>query len=291
MSSGADNPYRDALAGLRIDDPVLAFFDWCRERESIRVRRETGELSPWTDDPVFRQGRFLNVFREDDKGTKAVLGFAEPVKGSTSDLVHALFFARWCNRHTTLLALDPALLGHPDKLRHALLNKVPRPWCSEVYPVVPATWRGRAHDRLEACVEMFPRCTPFLEECIRAAEGNVMRANDAINARFGMSNDFPIFMALVDLALLRPDLISPDSPVPTGIGAEPFLDRLQEHLGCVSHQEAAERMIALQAEYWPEARRKFTPIDIEYLACECRKYHSYVNGTKQFEGKNRFTPS
>jgi predicted ATPase len=49
-------------------------------------------------------------------------------------------------------------------------------------------------------------------------------------------------------------------------------------------------MIALQAEYWPGAKRSFQPIDIEYLSCECRKYHSYVNGTKQFEGKNRFKP-
>ena len=27
-------------------------------------------------------------------------------------------------------------------------------------------------------------------------------------------------------------------------------------------------------------------IDIEYQSCECRKYFSYVNGTKKFEGKN-----
>jgi hypothetical protein len=49
-------------------------------------------------------------------------------------------------------------------------------------------------------------------------------------------------------------------------------------------------MIALQKEYWPEAKRAFQPIDIEYLSCECRKYYSYVNGTKQFEGKNVFRP-
>jgi len=47
-------------------------------------------------------------------------------------------------------------------------------------------------------------------------------------------------------------------------------------------------MMALQARYWPEAKRPFQPIDIEYLACECRKYFSYVNGTKRFEGKNSF---
>ena len=50
------------------------------------------------------------------------------------------------------------------------------------------------------------------------------------------------------------------------------------------------QMMALQAEYWPEARRQLQPIDIEYLSCECRKYYSYVNGTKKYEGKNVFRP-
>lgn len=290
MTLNNDNPYRDALVGLVLEDPVQAFFYFCIEREKIRHRRESGELPPWSDDVIFQRGRFLNVFREDDKGTKAVLQFVEPVKASTTDLIHAIFFARWCNQYTTLLALDPHLLKKPAALRHSLLNEMAQPWFSEVYPVVPATWEGQSYARLDACVEMFPRCVNFLETCIRASEGNVMTANNRINAHFQMSNDFPIFMALVDLALFRPELVSPQSPVPTGIGAAPYLDLLQQHLHCANHQETAERMIALQSIYWPQARRPFTPIDIEYLSCECRKYYSYINGTKKFEGKNLFTP-
>ena len=49
-------------------------------------------------------------------------------------------------------------------------------------------------------------------------------------------------------------------------------------------------MIELQKVYWPDAKRPFQPIDIEYLSCECRKYYSYVNGTKAYEGKNIFKP-
>jgi predicted ATPase len=49
-------------------------------------------------------------------------------------------------------------------------------------------------------------------------------------------------------------------------------------------------MIALQAQHWPQAKRSFQPIDIEYLSCENRKYYSYVLGTKQFVGKNIFQP-
>jgi hypothetical protein len=105
-----------------------------------------------------------------------------------------------------------------------------------------------------------------------------------------MQNDFPIFMAVIDLAWFCPDVIDPASHVPTGIGAVAYLDRLQTYFGLDNHQKTCDRMIALQKEFWPEAKRAFQPIDIEYLSCECRKYYSYVNGTKLFEGKNRFHP-
>ena len=286
-----NNPYANALDGLVIDDPVAAFFNFCKERDAVRARRDAGGAPPWSEDPIFQQGRFLNVFREDDKGTQAVLQFVDPVKGSRRDLIHALFFARWCNQYTTLNVLDVGLLNDADRLERVLLEEVPQPWSSEVYPVVPAQWMGVEYNRLEASLTMFPACLNFLVDCIEGANGNVMTANEAINAEFKMTNDFPIFMALVDLALFDPELMDPGSPVPTGIGAAPFLDRLETYLGLPTHQAACDRMIELQADYWPDAKRAFTPIDIEYLSCECRKYYSYVNGTKTFEGKNLFAPS
>ena len=288
--NAVSNPYRDALRGLELDDPVRAFFDWCRERERIRAKREQGLPPPWSDDPIFQQGRFLNVFREDDKGSKAILRFVGRAGKTVPELLHALFVARWCNRHSTLDRLDPAWLRQPERLRTVLLREAPPPWFSEAYPVGDANWEGRTYDRLEACLELFPRCLDFLEAGVRGAAGNVAVAVRAINARFGMSNDFPIFMAVADVAWFAPALIRPDSPVPTGIGSAPYMDLLQKQLGLASHAATMQRMIELQAAYWPEARRPFTPIDVEYLCCECRKYYSYVNGTKRFEGRNSFAP-
>ncbi|MFB6345909.1 MAG: nucleotide kinase domain-containing protein [bacterium] len=281
--------YEAALEGLNIDDPVKAFFDWCMERESIRKKRERGESPPWTEDPIFRKGRFLNTFREDDKGSEAVKRFCEPVEDSLTELVLALFFARWCNQHTTLDELEPSDLDDPD-LKDRLLNEVPQPWYSEAYPVEPVHWEDKTYDRLKACSELFPSIVDFLVDRVKQADGNAKRAIDLINDGFQMSNDFPIFMAVIDISWFRPDVIPPDSPVPVGIGAKPFLDRLKDHLGCEDYEATMEKMIELQDEYWPEARRNFTPVDIEYLCCECRKYYSYVNGTKQFEGRNRFEP-
>jgi len=288
-----NNPYARALDGLTLDDPVKSFFQFCKERESIRLKRERGEPAPWTKDPVFQKGRFLNIFREDDRGTKALLHFVKPVveKGSKEELVQALFFARWCNRDYTLNVLDPSLLANPAALKSALDAVDLPPWCNETaYPVEIVTWEGIQYSRLDAATTLFHKISSWLLTSIISASGDVVKATKIIAKGLGMKNDFPVFMAVMDLAWFHPDLVDPASPVPTGIGAVAFLDRLEKHLGLSSHEETATKMIELQAEYWPEAKRPFQPIDIEYLSCECRKYYSYVNGTKQYEGKNVFKP-
>ena len=273
---------------------MKTFFDFCKERESIRVKREQLAPAPWSDDEVFQRGRFLNVFREDDRGTKALLNFVQPVAdtGDLESLVQALFFARWCNRDHTLQVVNPGLLGDPAALKHALETALPSPpWCNETaYPVEIVSWEGTEYTRIDAACTLFKRIAPWLVTAIKAADGDVVKATRTIAAALGMKNDFPVFMAVMDLAWFRPDLVEPSSPVPTGIGAVAFLDLLQAHLGASTHEETAAKMIELQQQYWPTAKRGFQPIDIEYLSCECRKYYSYVNGTKEFEGKNVFTP-
>ena len=283
------NPYATALDGLVLDDPVSAFFDFCRERENIRLEREMGSPKPWTDDPIFQKGRFLNVFREDDRGSKAILRFARSLEKDLSALIHALFFSRWCNRQETLDKLSIKILSKPKELREKL--DALEPWCNvTAYPVEPVHWEGIQYSRFDAATILFREIKESLTETITGGQRDVIKATNAVNALFSMQNDFPIFMAIIDLAWFRPDIIDPGSHVPTGIGAVAYLDRLQTYFDLEDHQQTCDRMIALQKEYWPEAKRAFQPIDIEYLSCECRKYYSYVNGTKQFEGKNVFCP-
>ena len=90
------NPYSDSLNGLRLDNPVLAFFNFCIEREKIRHLRESGAPYPWTKDPILKKGRFLNVFREDDRVSKSIISFAQDCDDLPT-LINALFFSRWCN--------------------------------------------------------------------------------------------------------------------------------------------------------------------------------------------------
>lgn len=285
------NPYADALAGLDLPNPLGSFFDFCRERESIRSRRERGDPAPWSEDPIFQNGRFLNVFREDDRGSKAIAGFVAPATKDDARLVHAALFARWCNHAVTLDNLDIDQLEDGASLKRALLTSDHQPWCNTTaYPVEPSRRDGVRISRLDTATLGFLDLRDQLTAAIRSSERDIVRATDAVNAFLGLENDFPIFMAMVDIAGFRPDLLDPASHVPTGIGAAPYLDLLQAHLGLTSHAATADAVIAAQGELWPEAKRPLLPIDVEYLSCECRKYWSYVNGTKTFTGKNVFIP-
>ena len=283
------NPYAKSLDGLILKNPVSGFFDFCKKREEIRIKREMGISPPWTNDEILQKGRFLNVFREDDRGSKAIIRFAKNFEDTLPNLVHALFFARWCNRQETLDLLSPEIIINPDHISK-ILKKLKIWKNNTAYPVESVHWDGELHSRFDAATKLFGEIKEPLTDCIISANKNVIEATKNVNFRLNMKNNFPIFMAVMDIAWFRPDVIDPASDVPTGIGAVAYLDILQDHLQLKNHQQTCKRMIDLQEKYWPEAKRNFHPIDIEYLSCECRKYYSYVNGTKLFEGKNIFHP-
>ena len=283
-----ENPYANSLDGLEIEDPVQSFFDYCKKREAVRVKRESGETFPWSDDPILQKGRFLNVFREDDKVSKSIIKFAEPAKDDLPLLIQALFFSRWCNRDSTIDQLTLGDLSNPEALKEKLIGL--DQWENyKAYPVEDSHWDEKLHSRIDAATYKFYEKRDELAQIVLNSNRNVITATNNTNKQFMMSNDFPIFMALIDIAWFREDVIPITTDVPTGIGAEPYLDRLQKFLNLNNHQAVGLRMIELQKEYWPEAKREFYPIDIEYQSCECRKYFSYVNGTKKFEGKNLFS--
>ena len=283
-----ENLYAHSLDGLEIEDPVQSFFDYCKKREAVRVKRESGEAYPWTDDPILQKGRFLNVFREDDKVSKSIIKFAEPAKEDLPLLIQALFFSRWCNRDSTIDKLSLDDLADPEALKEKLLGL--EQWENfTAYPVEDSYWGDKLYNRIDASTNKFFEKKEELVEIVLNSSRSVINATENINKQFKMANNFPIFMALIDIAWFRQDLIPITTDVPTGIGAEPYLDRLQKFLNLNNHQDVGTKMIELQKKFWPEAKREFYPIDIEYQSCECRKYFSYVNGTKKFEGKNLFT--
>lgn len=52
-----------------LEEHVKRFFYWINERHHIYVKRIAGEPWPWTSDPILREYKFTNAFRELDTGT------------------------------------------------------------------------------------------------------------------------------------------------------------------------------------------------------------------------------
>lgn len=125
-----------------IRDNVELFFSIARERYTIKIRRERMPHFPeqWTDDPIFRQWRFCNVFREDDKTTA---WFRRNIRGVLRergpDVLLATVLFRWFNRIETadkiveFMTVDGydedgirrALEGHKPLVTGAYMIKTP----------------------------------------------------------------------------------------------------------------------------------------------------------------------
>jgi hypothetical protein len=83
--------------------------DWMRERQLIYRRKEYGYAPPYTADPILRDFRFCNVFRELDKVTIWIRDNWRIPYAEHSNLCFAMGIARFFNKPNTL-----EYIGFPD---------------------------------------------------------------------------------------------------------------------------------------------------------------------------------
>ena len=82
-----------------IQEKLEEFYRLAHERQLVWYRRQQGLQAPWTDDPVFREWKFTNVFRELDAGTVFLIRMLEHDALGTgpADLVFNIWFYRELN--------------------------------------------------------------------------------------------------------------------------------------------------------------------------------------------------
>ena len=78
------------------------------ERHRVYLRRQAGDPYPWTDDPILKEWRFTNVYRELDTVTDWIRTEWREPHASDPDLWFAMCVARFVNWPNTL-----AQLGYP----------------------------------------------------------------------------------------------------------------------------------------------------------------------------------
>jgi hypothetical protein len=103
------------------------FFKWIVERQAIFHRRASGYAKPWTNDPILRDNKFTNAYRQQDKGTVALMKMLDvdpPL--STRDIVFNVIWYRLFN-HYELAELGPVRLngvvGGPIDFYNKLIDR------------------------------------------------------------------------------------------------------------------------------------------------------------------------
>jgi hypothetical protein len=99
----------DVLSGVSISWPD-GFLTFACERYAILERRRNGQTWPWTDDPILRDHRFTNIFRDDDTVTQFIHSWVS--HSDDASLLADLTYARLCNEPSTMLATGR--LSDPD---------------------------------------------------------------------------------------------------------------------------------------------------------------------------------
>lgn len=91
------------------------FWSYMIRREQIRRRKEAGEPWPWSEDKIFQEYKFCNVYRQDDKNTRLLNSLIGLNNDKREALVDIVAF-RMINRYDTFT--DVLLPSHYEALDH-----------------------------------------------------------------------------------------------------------------------------------------------------------------------------
>lgn len=298
------------------------FFEFAMKRHSIYLRRQAGEVWPWSDDPILNKYRFTNVYRELDATTAWFRTWVRDPMRSSPEVLLATVVFRWFNRVRTGEAIfrqetlsggtawDAFLAAESTEEGLARVRQSIVSYCGESGPFVTGAYivkTPNGYEKLDGvlkAIEWFVVCISMLDgrqhswrqvadHCLER-EGRV-RIEDvwAWLREFPFMGDFMAYEVVTDLRhtdLLHraPDIMEWANPGP---GAMRGLDRLHGRYGGrrqhKSHYIREMRELLDQANQgaWPNSDQ-YPPLemrDVEHTLCEFDKYERTRNG----EGRPR----
>lgn len=275
---------------------VAGYFGTARERYEIKLKKEAGQPRPWTEDKNFRQWRFCNVHREDDKTTVWFRNHirdplskmareetnAEFVKLRLLKIVRATIAFRWFNRIETAELIQDLLIG---KWNAAEVEKR----LTGVSPVVTGAYIIKGYDGypklqgvLKCIEEAFPQLPPMVESWLAApCLETAWRDLKTLNYLGG-------FMAYEIVSDLRWTPVLDESPdimewANAGPGCARGLSWLMDgkqgrfHTGPGDQKAMLPLMrhildLSKDDTYWPQDWPKWEMREVEHWSCEWDKY-------------------
>lgn len=265
------------------------FFRTARERESIRRAREAGRPWPWTNDRIFREWRFCNVHRENDKTT---IWFRENIRSQHVQrwkIVRATFVFRWFNRIEVGEVIKDMLFD--DRLDLDRMHKALR----DVKPITTGAYMTKTPDGLNK-----------LDGVLWAIKYSLVEL-DLMQRLWGASLKdawkdlcelpyFGPFMAYEIVTDLRHTSILENAvDIMTWANAGPGCARgisrvagevFRRHRDQPKMLEIMMALLEASKDLWPENWEPWEMREVEHWACE---YHKYCNAKEGKRLKRRYS--
>ncbi len=281
------------------------FFATARERYRIKLKRDAGERPPWTDDPEFRQWRFTNVHREDDKTTTwlrdnirhplSVEYMANPNCETHRKIIEAVLIFRWFNRIETGRIIKDLLLTKWD-------TEEARRRLTGISPVVTGAYIIKAGDgvsKLDGILDCIDEALPRLPSFVGSWGSTLEEAWSDLKTLHFMG-PFMAYEVVTDLRFTpildqAKDIMTWGNLGPGAIRGMSWVQHGNPDAltGSASSQR---KMLAQMAEllemskdpqYWPSEWPNWEMHEVEMWLCEFSKYmKSKIYGERQ---KRRYT--
>jgi hypothetical protein len=267
---------------------------WVREREAVRVRKDSGVPAPWTDDPIIAKYRFCNVRREDDRVT---VWIRKNIREPFADHPHLWFMlaiARWINWTPTLAELigsiDP---GHAwpsdpgftlDHVADVLYRREARgeKVFTGAYTINAPAEKGRSKIDYVARRVLGQPWADWEKIGTRLGNSPTLRDAHAALMRYQGWGQFMAYQVVVDWRFTRYLRNAPDTATwaAAGPGTIRGLNRIagRKTDKALEQWQALHEMRSLYATIQEETGVAMDFSDVPNILCETDKYCRVLNG-------------
>jgi 5-hmdU DNA kinase-like protein len=257
---------------------------WCRERESIRLKKEAGEKLPYTDDLIFQSYRFCNVIRADDKVSRWLQENWYIPNFGHKNMLPAIAMARHFNKIETLQAI-----GFPKKWDLEKIKKTARDLKASGVAIYSAAYIVRGNSGTDDKVSSVMDYTvqPLVDTPIIIHSDSMKFTWGELRTRFGFG-DFMAGQCVADLRwAMEGTWEDAKDWAPPGPGSQKGMNRLLGrsiggHIKEPQFVDELQDLKKIYAKKLPsELFNRMEMIDIQNTLCEFSKYTK----TLHFEGR------
>lgn len=292
-------------------DTMRLFWEFIYERQEIFKRRYIDKSpDPWTTDPILRDYKFTNVYRELDRGTlfyvDNILKPAEKVwedgnhRGGWEQLVMDTLVYRHFNHIPTWEAIVGHLHARQWREMEYALQRLPQVY-TNAHNVTGFQWAGSVQKTVNSMYlvhDMWDTHLPEMASKLYSLKDDMGKTWEHMTKEVAGLGGFTAYEVVVDLSYSYLTGYTDDDWVNPGPGCRRGLNRIFPGLG--NNLELCRRKIeqlrAAQKEYFKAydldfffwQGKELTLRNIEHSLCEFSKYMKAYN--REGRPRNNFTP-